>query len=129
MSNEAKKYYIPLPKTEQASTGYIEFYHAYQLTEVSEEVYREANRRAAELADEISAMLTGTEPPANEAHEEAKPLTLEEVRAVLADKSKDGFTAQIRELLKKYGADRLSAIDPANYRALLTDAEGLKDAT
>lgn len=88
--------------------------------------YREANRRAAELADEISAMLTGTEPPA---HEEAKPLTLEEVRAVLADKSKDGFTAQIRELLKKYGADRLSAIDPANYRALLTDAEGLKDAT
>lgn len=91
--------------------------------------YREANRRAAELADEISAMLTDTEPPAHEAHEEAKPLTLEEVRAMLADKSKDGFTAQIRELLKKYGADRLSAIDPANYRALLTDAEGLKDAT
>ena len=37
---EAKKYYIPLPKTEQASTGYIEFYRDYQLTEVSEEVYR-----------------------------------------------------------------------------------------
>ena len=91
--------------------------------------YREANRRAAELADEISAMLTGTEPPTHEAHEETKPLTLEEVRAVLADKSKDGFTAQIRELLKKYGADRLSAIDPTNYRALITDAEGLKDAT
>ena len=32
--------------------------------------YREANRRAAELADEISALLTGTEPPAHEAHEE-----------------------------------------------------------
>ena len=32
MSNEAKKYYIPLPKTEQASTGYIEFYRDYQLT-------------------------------------------------------------------------------------------------
>lgn len=41
--------------------------------------YREANRHAAELAEEISAMLTGTEPPAHEAHEEAKPLTLEEV--------------------------------------------------
>lgn len=40
MSNEAKKYYIPLPKTEQASTGYIEFYRDYQFTEVSEEVYR-----------------------------------------------------------------------------------------
>ena len=32
MSNEAKKYYISLPKTEQASTGYIEFYRDYQLT-------------------------------------------------------------------------------------------------
>ncbi len=57
-----------------------------------------------------------------------KPLTLEEVRAVLANKSRDGFTAQIRELLQKYGADRLSAVDPANYKALLRDAEELTDA-
>lgn len=39
----------------------------------------------------------------------AKPaLTLEEVRAVLADKSRAGHTAEIRELLKKYGASKLS---------------------
>ena len=38
--SESKKYYIPLPKAEQASTGYIEFYRDYQFTEVSEEVYR-----------------------------------------------------------------------------------------
>ena len=60
--------------------------------------------------------------------ETEKSLTLEEVRAVLAAKSKDGFTAQIRELLQKFGADRLSAVDPANYKALLEDAEGLNDA-
>lgn len=47
---------------------------------------------------------------------------------VLANKSRDGFTAQIRELLQKYGADRLSAVDPANYKALLQDAEELTDA-
>ena len=45
---------------------------------------------------------------------------------MLAQKSADGFTDQIRELLKKHGADKLSAVDPANYAALLVDAEGLK---
>jgi hypothetical protein len=52
-------------------------------------------------------------------------LTLEAVRAVLADKSRAGFTAQIRSLLQKYGADKLSGIDPANYKALLADVEVL----
>lgn len=56
-------------------------------------------------------------------------LKLEAVRAVLADKSRAGFTAQIRSLLQKYGADKLSGIDPANYKALLADVEGLNDAT
>lgn len=68
----------------------------------------------------------------NESLQEATPaepeLTLEAVRAVLADKSRAGFTAQIRSLLQKYGADKLSAIDPINYIALLTDAEGLTNA-
>ena len=56
-------------------------------------------------------------------------LTLEEVRAVLAEKSRKGHTAEIRALLLKYGADKLSQLDPSNYRALLADAEVLKDAT
>lgn len=61
---------------------------------------------------------------------EAKPvITLEQVRAVLADKSRAGHTTEVRTLLQKYGADRLSQIDPANYEALLRDAEGLANAT
>ena len=61
---------------------------------------------------------------------EAKPAyTLEQVRAVLADKSRAGHTAEVRTLLQKYGADRLSQIDPANYEALLRNAEGLANAT
>jgi len=54
-------------------------------------------------------------------------LTLEAVRAVLAEKSRNGYTAQIRSLLQKYGASKLSQIDPANYKALLEDVEGLND--
>lgn len=59
------------------------------------------------------------------AKREEKPLTLEEVRAVLAEKSRAGHTEEVRELLKKHGADKLSEIDPAKYPALLADAEVL----
>ena len=49
---------------------------------------------------------------------EPKPeLKLEDVRAVLAEKSRAGHTAEVRTLLQKYGAEKLSAVDPANYRA------------
>ncbi len=54
-----------------------------------------------------------------------KAISLEEVRAVLADKSRAGFTADIRNLLQKYGADKLSEIEPTHYTALLADAEVL----
>ena len=52
-------------------------------------------------------------------------LTLEEVRAVLADKSRAGHTAEIRELLKKYGASKLPLVDPKHYESLLREAEVL----
>jgi len=58
-----------------------------------------------------------------------KAITLEEVRAVLAEKSHDGFTAEVRELLQKYGAQKLSGVDPKHYAALLKDTEVLGHAT
>ena len=56
---------------------------------------------------------------------EPKPLTLERVRAALAEKSRAGHTAEVKALLLKHGADKLSDIDPAEYPALLADAEVL----
>lgn len=58
-----------------------------------------------------------------------KKITLEEVRAVLAEKSHDGLTAEVRGLLQKYGAQKLSGVDPKHYAALLKDAEVLTHAT
>ena len=55
--------------------------------------------------------------------------TLEQVRAVLADKSRAGYTAAVRALLEKHGAAKLSQVDPKNYEALLKDAEVLGNAT
>lgn len=56
---------------------------------------------------------------------EEKPLTLEAVRAVLAEKSCAGYTAEVRALLEKHGAAKLSEIDPAEYPTLLAEAEVL----
>ena len=50
---------------------------------------------------------------------EEKPLTLEEVRTVLEEKSRSGHTEKVRELFAKYGADKLSEIDTAEYPVLL----------
>ncbi len=54
-----------------------------------------------------------------------KQITLTEVRAVLAEKSRKGKTAQVKELLIKHGADKLSDIDPKEYKSLMADAEVL----
>lgn len=82
------------------------------------------NEAASWLADQFSS-----NEPAPEPAQVEPVLTLEAVRAVLADKSRAGFTAQIRSLLQKYGADKLSGIDPTNYKSLLEDVEGLTDAS
>jgi len=54
-----------------------------------------------------------------------KVLKLEEVRAVLAEKSRDGHTEAVRALLEKHGASKLSDIDPGKYASLLADAEAI----
>lgn len=63
-------------------------------------------------------------PPQTPAPKE-KPITLEQVRSVLAQKSHDGKTDGVRELLQKYSAAKLAAVDPKHYKALLADAEVL----
>ena len=81
------------------------------------------------MANAIAGDDAATEPQAPAAAAPtAKAVTLEQVRAVLAEKSHDGFTEQVRGLLQKYGAQKLSAIDPGRYADLLRDAEELNDA-
>lgn len=63
-----------------------------------------------------------------EPKEEKKEVTLEEVRTKLANLSRNGHTKEVKALLLKYGADKLSAIDKDKYEALLADAEGIGNA-
>ena len=70
----------------------------------------------------------GEQPKAIEAKpvkEEKPSISLEQVRSVLAEKSQAGHTAEVRAIIGKYGASRLSEIDAKDYAAVLKDAEEL----
>ena len=59
--------------------------------------------------------------------ESAPAVTLEEVRAVLAEKSRMGMTSAVRNLLNEYGAEKLSTLDPKYYTEILKRAEDLNN--
>ena len=89
---------------------------------------RSAAQSLNTVADSLTSLFSGSQPRTSvqpESKPTSKPLTLEDVRAVLAEKSRNGHTAKIRELLEKHGAAKLSEIAPQKYAALLAEAEVL----
>ena len=56
---------------------------------------------------------------------EEKVYTLVEVRQILALKSREGHTEEIKTLLGKYGAANLSGVKESDYAALVKEAEEL----
>ncbi|NLK23258.1 MAG: hypothetical protein GX309_04560 [Clostridiales bacterium] len=54
-----------------------------------------------------------------------KKVTIEEVRAILAEKSKDGKVKEVKALIKKHGADKLTALNPDCYKEILKEAKKL----
>jgi hypothetical protein len=71
----------------------------------------------------IAASLEVPEPEVPKKEPDSPALTLEEVRKVAADKSRQGFTDEVRGLIQKYGADKLSSMEPEKYEAFLKDLE------
>ena len=69
------------------------------------------------------------EPVAEPVPEVTEPatITLEHVRAELSKLSRAGKTDKARELVLKYGANKLTEIDPSKYAAMLADAQVLTD--
>lgn len=56
---------------------------------------------------------------------EKKAISIEEVRSVLAEKSQAGKGPEIRALIEKYGADKLTDLESSYYEALLNEVEAL----
>ena len=98
-----------------------------EMSEVIEEMYAAAaaiNEAAKWLKKQFGS--TSDEAPVNSDKEQN--LTLEEVRAVLAEKSRSGFTKEVKEIITKHGAERLSDIDPSEYKAVLAETEEIGNA-
>lgn len=55
--------------------------------------------------------------------EKKKVYSFEEVRAVLAAKSRDGHTDEVKAVISSFGVEKLSNIDPSKYEELLQKME------
>ncbi len=54
-----------------------------------------------------------------------KVYSLEDVRGVLAEKSQKGLIAEVKELIMRFGGNKLSDIEPSKYAELIKEAEEL----
>ena len=93
--------------------------------EVAELLMKTADGLTA-LAESVRALCgTLADSPREEAKAKKQAIPLEKVRGVLAEKSRDGYTAEVRAIIQSFDADRLSEIDPSQYEAVLKKAEVL----
>ena len=95
---------------------------------------------AADVAD-LAAMLEGPaaktqeqdapaeEPvPAPEQEVPAKVYTYEEVRAILAEKSRTGYRAEVKAILTSHGVKQLSDVKtPEEFAAIVAEAEAIEN--
>lgn len=82
-----------------------------------------ADSISGEASEASIPVQTEAGPPAQEPL--APQVTIDQVRAVLAEKSGDGKTAEVKSLLFKYDAGKLSGVRPEDYAALLEEAKKL----
>ena len=92
--------------------------------EVVKEVQNAADALSV-LADSLKKLCSTLTDRQKEDVKTAPAIPLEKVRGVLAEKSRDGFTAEVRAIIQSFNAERLSEIDPTDFEAVLKKAEAL----
>ena len=96
--------------------------------EVDEKPKKKA-RKTSKAKAEDAALNNETEP--TETHEaepvpeeeEQKEITFVQVRAAAAQKSKDGYTDAVKNLIGSYGVEKLSQIKKEDYAEFLKEVE------
>ena len=90
------------------------------------------NEEPTKKKSKTKAKVEESEPEVEEAEvaeveepEEKQP-TLEEVRAAMADKSRDGHREAVKAIITKYGANNLSSLDPKHFSTALKEVGELK---
>ena len=95
----------------------------------AEEKPKKKTRKTAKAKTEEAASHNEVEP--TEKHEaepvpeeeEQKEITFVQVRAAAAQKSKDGYTDAVRNLIESYGVEKLSQIKKEDYAEFLKEVE------
>lgn len=86
----------------------------------AEEKQKKKTRKTAKVKAEKPAEVQEAEP----VPEEEKPtISFEQVRAALANKSRDGYTLAVKNLVESFGVEKLSEIKPEHYAEILKQAE------
>jgi hypothetical protein len=107
------------------------------MTKKDKQVLVDGLKKLSADVAELAALLEGTEAPAKKQDvpaeeptqavvEEAptKVYTYEEVRAILAEKSRTGFRAEVKAILTAHGVKQLSDVkDPDEFAAIVAEAE------
>ena len=61
--------------------------------------------------------------PAPASEDTVKSVTMEELRAFLAEKSRSGYRAEVKAMLAKYGVEKLSEVnDPDTWAVMMEEA-------
>lgn len=92
---------------------------------------KDCGKALINIADSLTEIFSSTEDVKEEiveatAEEPVLEYSFLDVRKKFAEMARAGHTEALKELLKKYGADKLSSIDPSQYAPLLEDAEAIK---
>lgn len=93
------------------------------ISESLTELFSNGDLEAEKETDRTVTGIGGETPPAT-----AKELTLVDVRKVMTEKSRSGYTKEVRALLEKYGTSNLSGLNPAHYASILAEVEELGNA-
>lgn len=99
------------------------------LVSISESVADLFSSSNEKKSEKKTASKKNSEPkPEQFVKEEKKVVTLEEVRMVLAEKSRAGFTDEVKAIITKHGAEKLSDITPTEFESVLAEAEVIGSA-
>ena len=92
-------------------------------------MYLQVQEDAQNLVDSLNVLLSSmnSDDPVEDVEEEIHPVSIEAIQMFLAEKSRDGFTSEIRSLIQQFGSSKLSELDPKVYPDLWKAVEELAD--
>lgn len=130
---KTKEITVALDGLAECGHGLVKIAEALKRYYAAEETAEPPKKKApAKKKEEVAPQPTEPEvvpTPTEENPPEAKPeYTKEYVRKLLADIANNGHRDAVKDIIQKHGASSLSAIDPAEYAAIVKEAEVLGSA-